>query len=64
MKAYLSLTLKYASPILDAKYDKVDIEEIIEEHCLHLNKAQQGQLKDILLNYYKLFDGFLKEHPG
>ena len=23
----------YASPILDAKYEKVDIGEIIKEHC-------------------------------
>ena len=54
----------YASPILDAKYEKVDIEEIIKEHCSHLNKTQQGQLKDILLKYDKLFDGVLKEYPG
>ena len=37
---------------------------MIEENCLHLNKTQQGQLKDILLKYNKLFDGVLKEYPG
>ena len=46
----------YASPILDAKYKKNDIEDISKEYCSHLNKTQQGQLKDILLKYDKLFD--------
>ena len=54
----------YASPILDAKYEKVDTEEIIKEHCSHLNKTQQDQLKEILLKHDKLFDGVLKEYPG
>ena len=42
---------------------KVDSEEIIKEHCPHLNKTQQDQLKEVLLKYDKLFDGFLKEYP-
>ena len=29
----------YASPILDSKYEKVGIEELIKEQCLHLNKT-------------------------
>ena len=49
---------------MDAKYEKNDIKEIIKEHCSHLYKAQQGQLKDTLLKYDKLFDGVLKEYPG
>ena len=54
----------YASTILDAKYEKVDIDDLIKEHCSHLNKVQQNQLKEILLKYDKLFDGVLKEYPG
>ena len=54
----------YASTILDAKYEKVDIEELIKEHCSHLNKTQQDQLKEVFLKYDKLFDRVLKEYPG
>ena len=54
----------YASTILDAKYEKVDIDDLIEEHCSHLGKVQQNQLKEVLLKYDKLFDGVLKKHPG
>ena len=41
----------YASPILDAKYKMVDIEDLIKEHCSHLSKTQQDQLKEVLLKY-------------
>ena len=54
----------YASTILDAKYEKVDIDDLIEEHCSHLGKVQQNQLKEVLIKYDKLFDGVLKEYPG
>ena len=54
----------YASPILDAKYEKVYIEDLIKEHRSHLTKKQQDQLKEVLLKYDKLFDGVLKEYPG
>ena len=54
----------YASPILDAKYEKVDIEDLIEEHCSHLNKTQQDQSNKVLLKYDKLFDEVLKKYPG
>ena len=38
----------YASSILDAKYEKVDIEDLIKEHYSHLNNTQQDQLKEVL----------------
>ena len=60
----LSNTEAYASTILDAKYEKVDIDDLIEEHCSHLGKVQQNQLKEVLIKYDKLFDGVLKEYPG
>ena len=42
----------YASTILDAKYEKVDVSDLIEEHCSHLNKVQQNQLKELLLKIW------------
>ena len=30
----------YASSILDAKYEKVDIEDLIKEHCSRLNELE------------------------
>ena len=38
----------YVSPILYAKYEKVDIEDLIKEHYSHLNNTQQDQLKEVL----------------
>ena len=49
MKACLISKLMYTLPILDAKYEKVDIEDLIKEHCSHLIKTQQDQLKGVLL---------------
>ena len=54
----------YASPILDAKYGKVEIEEVIKDNCSHLSPDKQRQLRDILLKHETLFDGVLKTFPG
>ena len=54
----------YASPILDAKYDKVEIEEVIRDNCSHLDPVKQRQLRDVLLKHETLFDGVLKKYPG
>ena len=54
----------YASPILDAKYGKVEIEEAIKDNCSHLDPGKQRQLRDILLKRETLFDGVLKTFPG
>ena len=37
----------YASPILDAKYGKVEIEEVIKDNCSHLDPGKQRQSRDI-----------------
>ena len=34
----------YTSSILDAKYEKVDIEEIIKDNCSRLGPGKQHQL--------------------
>ena len=54
----------YASPILDAKYGKVEIEEVIKDNCSHLSPDKQRQLRDMLLKHETLFDGVLKTFPG
>ena len=49
----------YASPILDAKYGKVEIEEVIKDNYSHLYPGKQRQLTNILLKHEVLFDGVL-----
>ena len=53
-----------ASSILDAKYEKVDIDEVIEENCSHLTPEQQLELRNLLKQHDKLFDGSLGKYPG
>ena len=38
----------FSAPIKDAKYDKVDINEIIEEHCSHLDNIQKTEVRNLL----------------
>ena len=54
----------YASPILDAKYGKVEIEEVIKDNCSRLDPDKQRQLRDVLLKHEILFDGVLEMFPG
>ena len=44
--------------ILDAKYEKVNIGDVIQAQT-HLNKDQQQKLRDVLIKYNTLFDGGL-----
>ena len=53
-----------ATPILDAKYDKWTIDQVIEQHCTHLTKSQQHQLHQVLSRYTKLFSGELGVYDG
>ena len=52
------------APILDAKYAKVDIDEVVYERCTHLSPDQQRTLHQVLSRHTKLFDGSLGEYPG
>ena len=52
-----------ASTILDAKYEKVDIDTVISENCSHLSPDQQKDLADMLKKHEKLFDGTLGCYP-
>ena len=64
MDAYISsgCDVSYASEILDAKYDQVDIEDVIREQN-HLNDEQKQGLRELLNGYTKLFDGSLGVYP-
>ena len=44
----------YASPILDAKYGKVEIEEAIKDNYSCLDPGKQCQLRDVLLKHETL----------
>ncbi len=45
--------------ILDAKYDKANLPEIVKDNCSHLEPSQQEKLLSLLLDYKSLFDGTL-----
>jgi hypothetical protein len=45
--------------ILDAKYQKADLQSIVRDNCKHLNAAQQKKLLQLLKKYKSLFDGTL-----
>jgi hypothetical protein len=45
--------------ILDAKYDKADLPEIVRTYFPHLMPSERDMLLSLLLNYESLFDGTL-----
>eukprot|EP00956_Cyclotella_meneghiniana_P016093 scaffold25194_cov46-Cyclotella_meneghiniana.AAC.2 len=50
---------KRAVQILDAKYEKADLPDIVENQCQHLDAHQRKLLLDLLLEFEDLFDGTL-----
>ena len=52
----------YAVEILDAKYEKVSIDEVVEKQE-HLNSEQRAELHRVLSKFEKLFDGTLGVYP-
>jgi hypothetical protein len=52
----------YAVEILDAKYEKVDVDEVINQ-LNHLNSEQKKDLRKVLMEHTKLFDGTLGVYP-
>jgi hypothetical protein len=53
----------YAAEIKEAKYDKVHIDDVIQQQH-HLSRDQKQQLRSALNGYDRLFDGKLKKFPG
>jgi hypothetical protein len=52
----------YAVEILDAKYEKVEVDEVINQ-LNHLNTEQKEDLRKVLMEHTKLFDGTLGVYP-
>ena len=51
-----------AAPILEAKYEKLDIPEFTNT-LTHLTPSQRNEIRDLLLKHSKLFDGTLGVYP-
>ena len=56
-------TTKHIKQILDAKYEKADVNKVAKE-CTHLTHEQQQKLASILRKHESLFDGTLGEFKG
>ena len=50
---------KHVTCILDAKYEKADLEHLVCEECSHLSTEDQHKLLKLLLEYEGLFDSTL-----
>jgi hypothetical protein len=50
---------KLVTRILDAKYQKADLQSIVRDNCKHLSANQQKKLLRLLTKYESLFDGTL-----
>ncbi len=48
---------KHVTQILDAKYQKADLQAIVKDKCNHLSANQQKKLLQLLQKYKLLFDG-------
>ncbi len=45
--------------ILDAKYEKADIQSVVSTNCSHLSLQDQNKLLELLTEFEELFDGTL-----
>jgi hypothetical protein len=50
---------KHATRILDAKYNKADLQSVVREKYKHLSTNQQKKLLQLLMKYELLFDSTL-----
>jgi hypothetical protein len=50
---------KHVTRILEAKYQKADLQSIVRDNCKHLRAAQKKKLLQLLKKYKLLFDGTL-----
>ena len=42
--------------ILDAKYEKADLQSVVSANCTHLSLQDQNKLLELLIEFEKLFD--------
>jgi hypothetical protein len=52
-------TTQRATRILDAKYNKADLQSVVRDNCKHLSADQQKKLLQLPNKYESLFDGTL-----
>jgi hypothetical protein len=45
--------------ILDAKYEKADLQSVVSANCTHLSLQDQNKLLELLIEFEELFDGTL-----
>ena len=50
--------------ILDAKYEKADLQSVVSTNCTHLSLQDQNKLLELLTDFEKLFDGTQGEIPS
>ena len=50
--------------ILDAKDEKANLPEVVDNNCKHLTIDQQKRLLRLLIQYKELFDGTLVDWKG
>jgi hypothetical protein len=50
--------------ILDAKYEKANLPEVVDNNCKHLTTHQQNKLLKLIVQYEELFDGTLGDWKG
>ncbi len=47
--------------ILDAKYEKADLDAVVADNCKHLSAPDQEKLLKLLTKFKNLFDGTLHD---
>ncbi len=52
----------YAIEILDPKYEMIQIDDVVN-HLEHLNIQQKADIKQVLSEFTKIFDGTLGVYP-
>ena len=45
--------------ILDAKYEKADLQAVVSANCTHISPTQHTKLLEVLFKFEELFDGTL-----
>ena len=54
----------YATAVMDAKYEAIEADDIIQQQCSHLTAEQQNDLRILFAERKKLFDGTLGKFEG
>ena len=54
---HIRTATKKLRAILDAKYEKADLDKVMETQCQHLTKIQRNDLLELLQKFEELFDG-------